>query len=299
MNAQYFVYTRGSKIENDYKLVFSPSDDFCSPEIRKYFKNQVRGVINIEEYEDNLKTTPRWFLSKKDGYTLWGVGTLNKMLSDSNNADYQNRPVRGFFGILIKDSTPLCLPYDLSFFKEFYKNYLFNIWYESQTGFKKKGIAVTEDIEKYTVISSKKNECTINTDSEKTVIWSDSTAPEDLFSAAISIKENFSCVCGLSAKEHAYKHEYLFNNAIVEGIKITEEKTYKKKVIVSVPGKKYEDIPDPVIPKKDYRLKLILAIAAVVTISIIVIRCCQSNQTNPKPSISGDSVQTMKDLEEH
>jgi len=299
MNAQYFVYTRGFKIENDYKLVFSPSDDFCSPEIRKYFRDQVRGVINIEEYENNLNVTPRWFLSKKDGYTLWGVGTLNKMLSDSNNADYQGRPVRGFFGILIKDATPLCLPYDLSFFKEFYKNHLFDLWYESQTEFKKKGIGVTENIDKYTVISSMKNEYTINTDSEKTVIWTDSTAPEDLFSAALPINDNFSCVCGLAAKEHAYKHEYLFNNAIVEGIKNTEEKSYKMKVITTVQGKNQKDVIEPVIPKKDYRLKLILTIAAVAIISTIVIRSCQSNQTNHKPSISGDSVQTVKDLKEH
>ena len=78
MDAQYFVYTRGHDIANDYKLLFSPSEDFCPSDVRKYFLVQVRGLINLDSYIGNLEENPRWILSKKNGYILWGVGTMNK-----------------------------------------------------------------------------------------------------------------------------------------------------------------------------------------------------------------------------
>jgi len=122
MKAQYFIYTRNS--ENDYKLVFSPSDDFCSPERRKFFLMQARGSINIDIYPSDLKT-PRWLFSRQGNLTLFGVGLMNSALSAECNTDYTGTPVRGFFGILLDNTSIECIPFDLDFLKKSMPNTLY------------------------------------------------------------------------------------------------------------------------------------------------------------------------------
>lgn len=299
MDAQYFVYTRGHDIANDYKLLFSPSEDFCPSDVRRYFLVQARGLINLDIYIGNLEENPRWILSKKNGYILWGVGTMNKKISSVNNTDYANRAVRGFFGIIAKESTVSTLPFDLSYFEQFYGKCVVNLWTVSKEEFKKKGVVADDCYESCKSISAHNSNLSLNTDEGKTIIWEDSITPEEFFASALALKGDFSCVYGLEEKSHAFNHDYRFYNVIVKGEKNKEEKTYKVK------DAKRESIDqiiligeNPIKPKKDYRLKLIVlgTIATFIAAVLIVGRCSKSNQTNPQKSVSGDTMKTVKPI---
>lgn len=299
MSAQYFVYTRGYGIANDYKLLFSPSEDFCPSDIRKYFLQQVRGLINLDTYVGNLEDNPRWILSKKDGFTLWGVGVMNKKLSNTNNIDYSNRPVRGFFGFILKEESLSKLPFDIAFFEHFYSKYIIDLWNVSKEDFKKKGVELDIDIENYRTITPNNSNLALNTDENKTVLFEDSIFPEDFFSTALGESGNFSCVYGLEEKNHAFDHKYKFYNVIVKGVGKKEVKIYKskeeiKETTVSHPVTTEESY----MPKNGYSLKLLIigGIAVLAILTLMVGRCSKSNQTNPQKSASGDPTQVVKKM---
>ena len=299
MEAQYFVYTRGHDIANDYKLLFSPSEDFCPSDVRKFFLTQVRGLINIDAYAGNLEKNPRWILSKKNGFTLWGVGTMNKILSDRNNSDYANRDVRGFFGFVVKGSSVSALPFDLSFFTRFYSNYIVDLWNVPKDEFKRKGVSVIDSFDGCKLITAGQPVVVPNLDEGKTQIWEDSVSPEDFFSAVLDVNADFTCVYGLEEKGHAFDHKYRYSNVIVRDVNDRELKTYTAAVIGgditldgNVPVEEYQEVQ-----KKDYRLKLIAflgSMAALMAMALIIGRCSKSGQPNLQKSVSGDSIQSVK-----
>ncbi len=295
MNAHLFIYTR---IENvDYQAIISPPEDVCPKSARKIFLTQARGIINVEQYDDPL-VEPRWLYSKIDNLLLWGVGILNKELSDEVFKDFAGRPVRGFFGLVIDVSQqePL-LPFDLNFFKQLYASYLVPIWNVELDTFKKSSICADFDVEPFTCITKNSSHISLNTDSDKTNLLGGVT-PIDAFSAALSIPNNTSVVTGFSSKAHAYAHEYLYLNAIVAGVDSPEFRIHKK----SAPP-----TPPPTVhpinlsqSKKVYRLSLILgAILALAVLLMIVNKgCSQTANTNQKELVSGvvqtDSTQIKK-----
>lgn len=228
MEAQYFVYTRGFDIANDYKLMFSPSNDFCPDDIRKYFLQQVRGVINIEQYQGSLES-PRWLFSRYNGFLLWGMGIMNSELCETSNSDYTGRAVRGFFGMVFRDDALTKLPYDLGFWKNFYAQHVVHLWNVSKEEFKQKGVSVEESFELYQCITPNYDRTNLlNLELNKTVIWG-GLSEMDMFSTAMTLKDNVSCVSGIKEREHAYNHEYNYLNVIVEDIKETESKDYSEK----------------------------------------------------------------------
>lgn len=126
MKAQYFIYTRNRKV--DYKAILSPSEEFCPKETRKKFLQDIRGLIDIETYDDPLDT-PRWLYSCFNGFVLFGLGVMNSNLSDEYNTDFTGRPVRGFFGIVMKYTTEsTILPMDINFYRHIYKKEIEPIW---------------------------------------------------------------------------------------------------------------------------------------------------------------------------
>jgi len=80
-------------------------------------------MINAENAQ---LVKPSWVLVKKNGYLLWGIAVVNKVLGDVNQDKY-NRPTRGFFG-LISDGDISRLPYSISYFEELYSTYVTPIW---------------------------------------------------------------------------------------------------------------------------------------------------------------------------
>ena len=194
------------------------------------------------------------------------------------------------------------LPFDLSYFEQFYSKYIVSLWTASKDDFKKKGVAVDDCFENCKSISAKNPNLSLNTDDVKTVIWEDSITPEDFFSSALALKGDFSCVYGLEEKSHAYNHDYRFYNVIVKGEKNKEERTYKVKE-----DTERENIDqtilngeNPIKPKKDHRLKLIVlgTIATFLVATLIVGRCSKSNQTSHQKSVSGDTMKTVKNIQE-
>lgn len=292
MDAQYFVYTRGHNIANDYKLLFSPSEDFCPQDVRKHFLVQARGLINLDMYGGDLDKNPRWIFSKKNGYTLWGVATMNKKLSPTHNTDYTNRPVRGFFGMVVKDNSISSLPFDLTFFEHFYSKHIVELWDALQEDFKKTGVCVDADFDKYVTITPNNSNLPLNTNEKKTVIWEDTLSPEEFFSNALAIDGDFSCVYGLEEKSHAFNHDYRFYNVVVKGAKSKEEKIYQEKKPVR------RDEEDPCMPKKGYSPKLRIwgIIAVLIALALIIGRCSKSQQAPSQNSVSGDSTETIKTM---
>ena len=123
--AQFYIYTRTKEL--DYRAIAIPSEDFCSKEDRLAFRHEIQGVIDVETYVDELNE-PRWFYSKRKNLALFGIGVMNKELSDTCYTDYVGTPIRGFFGVVFKIGEAIELPYDKEFFRKVYKKYVEPIW---------------------------------------------------------------------------------------------------------------------------------------------------------------------------
>ena len=295
MTAQFFIYTRGYSVENDYKLMYSPSSDFCPDDVRQYFRQQVRGAINIETYEGDL-SSPRWLFSRYQGFVLWGIAIMNNVLSDENTEDYTGRGVRGFFGMLLKDGTFEALPLGIQYFKTIYKTLVAPLWFASKEDFKKKGIAVPDLGEHEEVITANDTlSASINTNTEKTIIWGEEHSFNDLLGAAMFVNNNVSIISGLNEAAHAYDHSYYYMNAFVRGIHTTEEKKYKIPTETVQHQKKETDSKGvtiiPEMPKKDYRLKnsLLRAIVIIMTIAVVSM-CIRGIKKSKNLNSSGDKA---------
>lgn len=295
MRAQYFVYTRNR--DNDYKLVYAPDDDFCPPEIRKYFLKQSRGVINIESYSGSLDE-PRWLISRKGNRILFGIGVMNRILGVNNNTDYTGTPIRGFFGIVINaEDNMVKVPFDIQFYKDLYKNQIDPIWNFVREDFKFKGVEVTQDFNAYECIDASTISIELNTVEKKTVILPISTNSADVIGSILSLSADCSFVSGLADKEHAYSDDYCFHNATVIGINERIEKV-KVNTDTTDDSTQYGGITGdgtikPIPPKKAFRPKLVMVIVLLVIIVIVLLcKTCQGNQTSQDPSISGDTIQT-------
>lgn len=204
-------------MENDYKLMYSPSDDFCNDEVRKYFRNQAKGAINIEQYNGSL-LEPRWLYSQYKGMVLWGMAIMNKMLSSNNTQDYTGRDVRGFFGIVFKKGAVQYLPKGIDFFKQLYEMKVSPFWNSGKEEFRHKGVELDLVLPDRDLLSPYENRgLSINTDRDSTVILGDEKTDFEYISAAMAINCDVSIITGLVDKAHAFDHQYNFFNAIVLG----------------------------------------------------------------------------------
>lgn len=299
MKAQYFVYTRNR--DNDYKLVYAPDDTFCSPETRRYFLKQSRGVINIETYSGSLDE-PRWLISRKGNCILFGIGVMNRTIGVNNNTDYTGTPIRGFFGIIVNAEDNLVkVPFDIQFYKDLYKSKIDPIWNYVGEDFKFKGVEVTQDFNAYECVEASTISIELNTVEKKTVILPVSTNSADVIGSILSLSADCSFVSGLANKEHAYSDDYCFHNATVIGI---NERVEKVKVNTDTTrdnrdgSTQYGGITGygtikPIPPKKASRPKSVMVIALLVIVVIVLLcKTCLGNQTSQDPSISGDTIQT-------
>lgn len=294
--SQYFVYTRTNEV--DYRIVISPTEDYCPKDIRREFLKEIRGVIDVETYDDPL-TSPRWLFSKKSGIILFGVGVMNEMLSHDCTKDYTGRPVRGFIGIVVKsEDNPVLLPIDLDFYKQAYSELIEPIWMLNRDECKQSSVVVDYSQTNSRIVDNSESEISLNTDFTKCRILGD-VIPELAFQKALNSKNDISVVTGFSSKSHAYamESEYKYLNAIVTGILVKEERT------ISSNADDLEDKRQPIIPtppKKANRLKLIIGVLILMSIILLILGKCSRNMMQ-KPhniSISGDTVhqQQMNDI---
>lgn len=83
-----------------------------------------------DDVERNLKT-PKWILYKDYNFLVWGICCENRFIaSDIQKTTHKNRPIRGFFGVVISDFTgeDLRLPFDINYFRELYRNEVEKYW---------------------------------------------------------------------------------------------------------------------------------------------------------------------------
>lgn len=225
MKAQYFAYTRNLNV--DYKTIIVPSDDFCPKDTRKFFLNQIRGLINVEQYDDPLDK-PRWLFSKVGRYILFGTGVNNATLNKDCYKDFAGRPVRGFFGIVIDSADEdVILPYDITFFQQFYSNYILPLWEQGREDFIKHSVEVTSDLSGYHCVYKSGIEIQLNYSQDKSVILGN-VGIEDCLSSALYAIEDTSITIGFSNKNHAFAKDYMYLNSIVIGVPNREERTYKR-----------------------------------------------------------------------
>ena len=87
-----------------------------------------------DDVERNLKT-PKWILYKDYNFLVWGLCCENRLLaSNPQKTTHKNRPVRGFFAIVISDFTgeDLRLPFDINYFRELYLNEVEKYWSQKE-----------------------------------------------------------------------------------------------------------------------------------------------------------------------
>lgn len=301
--AQFYIYTRTKEL--DYRAIAIPSEDFCSKEDRLAFRHEIQGVIDVETYVDELNE-PRWFYSKRKNLALFGIGVMNKELSDTCYTDYVGTPIRGFFGVVFKIGEAIELPYDKEFFRKVYKKYVEPIWdieYGDDNARQKIIEVEQSDLDgTYLKIVPQDNHIFLNEQVGKCAILGEMDCGK-VFQQALYNKTDLSVVTGLNNRNHAYAKEakYKFLNALVNGVDVREE----QETIKTITGQEYSTSTkfqvseNPIKPKKDHRLKLIVlgTVATFIAAALIVGRCRKNNQMNPQKSVSGDTVKTIKNTQ--
>ena len=87
-----------------------------------------------DDVERDLKI-PKWILYKDHNFLVWGVCCENCLLaSNLQETTHKNRPVRGFFAIVISDfaGEELRLPFDINYFRELYINEVEKYWSQKE-----------------------------------------------------------------------------------------------------------------------------------------------------------------------
>ena len=129
MKIEHYAYTRGA--EMDYGL-FSASGNLTKSQI-DIVKTKFMSILG-DDVERNLKT-PKWILYKDYNFLVWGLCCENRLLaSNPQETTHKNRPVRGFFAIVISDFTgeDLRLPFDINYFRELYLNEVEKYWSQKE-----------------------------------------------------------------------------------------------------------------------------------------------------------------------
>ena len=120
MEAHLFVYTRTKHF--DYRLMYSPNNQFVPNDIKWEFIDFVREAINEDNVLNGEISEPRWCFYKIGKFVLWGIGCRNSMIG-SKDSDYTGTKIRGFYGQIFRcvDGEIPFINYTIEFYKELFK----------------------------------------------------------------------------------------------------------------------------------------------------------------------------------
>lgn len=216
-----FIYTRS--LYHDFRVVTSKSLTGVPGTIVHLATDVARTLIDAE---NNQLEEPTWVLVKKDGFLLWGMSALNKVLGEPNQ-DKEKRPTRGFFGF-ITDSNIAKLPYSISYFKRLYETYVVPIWDSYEQLYQIIGnapeISGSDFIEKSSRLNDK-----INTDDCICRIFPSSSEFKPLIEAVFSYNGDCSIATNVHRKRQCVKfgkEDISFTNAVMSsdsGLKALED----------------------------------------------------------------------------
>lgn len=125
MKIEHYSYTRGA--EMDYGL-FSVPSNLTKSQI-DLVETKLMSILG-DDVERDLKT-PKWILYKDHSFLVWGLCCENRFIaSDLQKTKHKNRPIRGFFAIVISDfkGEVLRLPFDINYFRELYLTEVETYW---------------------------------------------------------------------------------------------------------------------------------------------------------------------------
>lgn len=111
----------------DYEVFSSPNN--LTKSQLDIVKSKHLSILG-DDVERNLKI-PKWILYKDTVFLLWGVCCENRIIASNNQkTTHKNRPVRGFFSIVITefDREDLKVPFDINYFRELYKKEVEPYW---------------------------------------------------------------------------------------------------------------------------------------------------------------------------
>lgn len=128
MKIEHYCYTRGAEMDYD---VFSSPNNLTKSQL-DIVKSKHLSILG-DDVERNLKT-PKWILYKDTDFLFWGVCCENRLIaSDDRMTAHKNRPIRGFFSIVITkfDREDLKIPFDINYFRELYRKEVEPYWNQS------------------------------------------------------------------------------------------------------------------------------------------------------------------------
>lgn len=240
-----FIYT-GTR-NHDFRVVTSKMLKDVPHAVELVFGEVARAMIDAD---DSQLAEPSWALVKTDGYILWGMSVLNKVLGDKC-LDDDKRPVRGFFGVIAGSSTNK-LPYSISFFKELYATYVTPIWdtheQTEQVSCPLPSISGDEFITKSSLLNND-----INVELGKCRIFPYGSDCKGLIEAAFASFEDCSIATNIHKKSRCIefgKDKLSFMNVVGasdSGIRGTQDiKVYVKETPIKITENPFEDDPKPV-----------------------------------------------------
>lgn len=227
MEQSLFIYTRVKYF--DYRLIYTPNNQFIQSDIKWEFINFAREVIDEDNVLNGDILVPRWSLFKINNYLLWGIGCRNSFLNQ-NAFDYTGTPIRGFFGQIIKlpSTNEAMISFSLDFYKEIYLQKIIPIFESRKEG-------EVNSIESnwipngdLTYITSQKTSLSLNNRNDITRIFSIDSNMQELVSAALAYSK-INIVYGLNNEGHILNTDLShLNNVTIIGQK-SQKDLFRKK----------------------------------------------------------------------
>lgn len=214
MEQHLFVYSRTKYF--DYRLIYSPNNQFVPDDIRWKFIDFIREVINEDDPLNGEIALPRWSFYKIGSYILWGIGCRNSFLG-SQDSDYTGTKIRGFYGQIIKvsDFNELSLSFNLDYYKELYREKIVPVF---ETKRESEVNSIDSQWQPNLVLTqvSKGSHLTLNANNKIIRILPYDSNVQEIVESALSFNEaNF--VCCLNNEGHAQKAEscHFYNVTII------------------------------------------------------------------------------------
>ncbi len=215
MKIHHYCYTRGLKI--DYGNLSYP-DNIVKTSVDK-IRNMALSILGDGISRD--MSIPKWILYKENEFIIWGVCCENRLLNPNKYVDHRNRPIRGFFAVIITEynDSEVKLPFDIEYFKQLYALEVEPYWEQYEQHKNKTVGFITGDF-KYIYGRANSSAKFLNTDIFKCKsLWS--ADQEEVLSAALTL-DNISLLIDNDNIEQSINKDGSFMNCLSTKVPIGE-----------------------------------------------------------------------------
>lgn len=224
----------------DYRPLADLSDSICPFEIRDYFTKRIISLTNVGD--KNLES-PQWLLIKEQGYLLWGVVCLNKLLGEEYSTDLYGIPLRGFTGVVIPNYANQPLPNSIDTFSIIFREVM-AVLYESFTQSQLTNKAVDLSITS-SWISPQPFVSGLNTDNHYCRFFSPTVDAELLVASCLSCPTDISIATNVANKDSVTTPKFFpLHNAVMRYDLQSETEDIRVKHPCGKCGKEVDDLQD-------------------------------------------------------